>query len=295
MNRRIVVIGDVVLDVVVRPLTDVAPTSDTPARVRVGRGGAGANLAVALRAAVGTAHEVTFVGVGADDAAARIVRTDLDAAGVRTHIATVPGATGVVVSLVAPSGERAMMTERGVNSQLDFTHVARMFDDPLGHLHVSGYIALDDHTRALMPRLIAAAHGAGATSSIDVCSVGPLRRVGPAAFREVARAATMLFANEEEALTLSGEGDVETALAALARDWREVVVTRGPRGALARRGHEIATATARADHVVDTTGAGDSATGTYLAHRLTGADLATSLGHAMDAAARVVRGLGSRG
>ena len=295
MTQRIVVVGDVVLDVVVRPVGDVAPTSDTSARVRVGRGGSGANLAVALRAAVGDRYHVSFAGVGGDDAAARIVREDLEGAGVRTHLATMPGATGVVVSLVAPSGERAMMTERGVNSHLLFGHVATLIDDSLAHLHVSGYTALDDHTRSLVPRLISAASDVGATSSVDVCSVEPLRHVGTEAFREAVREATMLFANEEEALLLSGAVDVDGAVAALAREWAEVVVTRGPRGAAASRGGESVTASARGGDVVDTTGAGDSATGTYLAYRLNGADLATSLGHAMEAAARVVRALGSRG
>ncbi len=47
--RRILVIGDVMLDVVVKPMTAVAPTSDTPARVRLSRGGSAANMAVAPR------------------------------------------------------------------------------------------------------------------------------------------------------------------------------------------------------------------------------------------------------
>lgn len=295
MSSRIVVVGDVMLDVVVRPLDSVAPTSDTPARVRVGRGGSGANLAVALRAAASERYLVSFAGVGADDAAARIVREDLESAGVRTHLATVPGATGVVVSLVAQSGERAMMTERGVNGQLQMGHVATLLDDSLAHLHVSGYTALDDRTRSLVPRLISAARDVGAGTSVDVCSLEPLRQVGIEVFRAAVAEASMLFANEEEALLLSGESTVDAALAALARDWDEVVVTRGARGALARRGRDEASAPARGAAVVDTTGAGDSATGTYLAHRLGGADLATSLAHAMDAAARVVRALGSRG
>src|SRR5665647_2003712 len=61
--------------------------------------------------------------------------------------ATTDGATGVVVSLVGDGGERAMMTERGVNAELTFAHVAGMFDSSLVHLHISGYTALDERTR----------------------------------------------------------------------------------------------------------------------------------------------------
>lgn len=283
------------LDVVVRPVTPVAPTSDTPARVRVGRGGSAANLAVALRAAVSGSIEVCFVGVVGDDTAARLVRDDLEGAGVVAHLRALAGATGVVVALVGERGERAMLTERGVNGQLRYEDVEASMDDSLVHLHVSGYTILDPGTREMVPRLLTLAHSLGATTSIDVCSAGPLRVVGPAVFQSVASGSTMLFANEEEAVLLSGEGDVAGALGRLSQDWSEVVVTRGARGAMAVSGGEIVTVPARVEHVVDTTGAGDSATGTYLAHRLRGADVTTSLARAMEAAAHVVGGLGSRG
>ena len=45
--RDVVVIGDVMLDVIVKPAVEIAPTSDTPSRVRLSRGGSAANLAEA--------------------------------------------------------------------------------------------------------------------------------------------------------------------------------------------------------------------------------------------------------
>ena len=33
--RNVIVIGDVMLDVTVKPLAEIAPTSDTPSRVRI--------------------------------------------------------------------------------------------------------------------------------------------------------------------------------------------------------------------------------------------------------------------
>lgn len=294
MSPRVVVVGDAMLDVVVRPLGPVAPTSDTPASVRVLRGGSGANLAVALRAARGV-FEVVFAGVVGNDAAAQIVRGDLGESGVTAHLATAEGSTGVVVSLVGAAGERAMMSERGVNGHLSFDHVAEVLDDTLWHLHVSGYTVLDGATRALVPHLLAAATASGATTSVDVCSVGPLLTMGPTSFADTVNGATMLFANEEEALVLSGNDRVDDALVTLSRRWREVVITCGPRGAVARRDGGSVAVGAHLDDVVDTTGAGDTATGTYLAHRLAGEDIDVALRLAMDAAARVVRGLGSRG
>ena len=51
----------------------------------------------------------------------------------------------------------------------------------------------------------------------------------------------------------------------------------------------------RSDEVLDTTGAGDAATGAYLALRLRDGSIDDALTAAMAAASLVVRGLGSRG
>lgn len=294
MTPRVVVVGDAMLDVVVRPSASVAPTSDTPSRVRVGRGGAAANLAVAI-ASADPGLEVVYVAAVGDDAAGEIFRRELEECPVRGALEVLPGATGVVVALVGGDGERSMLTDRGVNPRLSREHVLRAFGDGVDHLHVSGYTVLDASTRDMVPELLAAARDRAATTSVDVCSVGPLREMGASAFVAAARGASMLFANEEEALELSGCGDVDAALEELGRHWDEVMVTRGPRGALVRRGETVLSEPAATGDAIDTTGAGDCATGTYLAGRLRQSDVATSLTSAMRAAALVVEGLGSRG
>ena len=63
-SLRILVVGDAMLDVVVQPKETIAPTSDTPTNVRMSRGGAAANLAVALAQ---SDHDVYFLGVVAND------------------------------------------------------------------------------------------------------------------------------------------------------------------------------------------------------------------------------------
>ena len=154
---------------------------------------------------------------------------------------------------------------------------------------------LDPRTRPLVTTLLAMARDAGVSSSVDVCSVEPLRQLGAELFIAAASGASMVFANEEEALVLSGAEDVEAALTMLASRWDEVLVTRGSRGALVRRQERTWSAPAVHTDAVDTTGAGDCATGTYLAGRLAGDDVGECLRRAMDAAAEVVAGLGSRG
>lgn len=292
MTRRVVVLGDVMLDVIVQPRAEVAPTSDTPATIRVTRGGSGANLAVALRSAD---LEVTYVGAAGRDAASEVFVDALSEADVTPRLQSFDGATGTVVSIVESDGQRAMLTDRGVNPLLEETFVDEQLNVPFDHLHVSGYLLLDAATRSVGKKALAIARARGATTSVDVCSVGPLLEVTPAVFLDAARDVSQLLANEEEALVLSSTSDVVDAMDVLAALFGEVVVTRGQRGALAALGQERFSVDALDATVLDTTGAGDAATGAYLGARLNDATPPEALERAMQAAARVVGGLGALG
>jgi ribokinase len=290
--RRVVVIGDVMLDVVVKRSSPLARTSDTPARVRISRGGSGANLSVALGNA---GHHVVYVGACGDDAPRKIFEEELAVGGVHANLQLTSAATGVVVALVDEDGQRAMLTDRGANSLLTEPFVMRQLNEPFDHLHVSGYTILDPATRDLAAAALRFARETGRSSSVDVCSVGPLTDVTPEIFLEATRESSMVFANEEEALVLSRRGVVDDALTELSEMFDEVVITRGPLGAVASCGNERASVAPLGSNVVDTTGAGDAATGAYLGARLRGASLDDALELAMAASAEVVRGLGARG
>lgn len=290
--RRVAVIGDVMMDVIVVPRGPLAPTSDTPSMVRVGRGGAAGNLAVALARA---GHDVTYVGVVGDDWAGREVESEFGRWGITPHLHRVDAPTGVVVSMVATDGQRSMFTDRGANAHLDASFVLDAVQRGVDHVHVSGYTLLSDDVRPAGMATLGWTWEHDVPSSVDVCSVGPLRHIGATTFLDAAHGATMLFANEEEARELCGEGDDADNLGLLGKLFSEVVVTRGATGAVAIRKGVVVEVPSVATHVVDTTGAGDAATGTYLSQRLFGRDIDTSLRAAMDAAAKVVRGAGALG
>jgi ribokinase len=288
----VLVVGDVMLDVVVKPSTVIAPTSDTPSHVRLHRGGAAANMAEAL---VRGGHHVTYVGACGNDLAAELFEETLRGAGIETALERFRTPSGVVVALVDREGQRAMMSDRGANSSLSVGHVMRVLDSSFDHLHVSGYTLLDPSTTQVGSAALSRASELGLSTSVDVCSVAPLIEMSPAAFVTAAQSADTLFANREEALALSRVGDVEEAIEHLSQQFHEVVVTLDEHGARARRdGRDYDVATS-SDLVVDTTGAGDAATGAYLAVRLNQGTIEESLAAAMAAAAVVVRGLGSRG
>ncbi len=138
-QKRVVIVGDAMIDVAVRALELVNLSSDTSAKILMGRGGSAANIAVE----VALNHHVSFVGVIGDDSAGDVFQRDLREADVTPLVTTMPGSTGVVVAFVNDRGQRAMLTDRGVNPRLSADVIQRGLEGNFDHLHVSGYTVLD--------------------------------------------------------------------------------------------------------------------------------------------------------
>jgi ribokinase len=288
----VLVVGDVNTDVVVVLAGDPAPGSDRPARITSRGGGAGANVAVHLAA---QGLDVVLAGAVGDDAPGRGLAADLAAAGVRTALRTVAGAaTGTVVSVVEPGGQRSMLTDRGANLGLraeDLPPIPRG-----GHLHVSGYTLLDERPRAAGLAALREARTAGCTVSVDPASTGPLAAAGVDRWAADTDGVTLLLPNRDEALLLSGCADPVDAARSLARRHAVVAVSLGADGALWAAGGTVVHRPAVPARVVDSTGAGDAFSAGVLAAWLAtpGADPAGVLDAGLALAARVVTRPGAR-
>lgn len=290
--RPVVVIGDVATDVVVVLEGTPAPGSDRPASIRSRGGGAGANVAVHL-ARLGV--PVTMAGCIGDDAAGAGLLAELTGAGVRPALRTLPGAaTGTVVSLVEPGGQRSMLADRGANLALRPADVPPLLSG--GHLHLSGYTLLDPGPRAAGLAAIAAAAANGCTVSIDPASTAPLVGYGVDRWLTDTAPATVLLPNADEARLLTGSADPGDAARQLAEQYAVVAVSLGADGALWASGTALVHRPARPTDVVDTTGAGDAFAAGLLAAWL--ASPRMDPGEALDAglalAAEVVRRPGAR-
>jgi ribokinase len=282
----------VATDVVVVLAGEPTPGSDRPATIRTGGGGAGANVAVHL-ARLGTA--VVLAGCTGDDAAGRGLAAELAAAGVALRLRTVAGAaTGTIVSLVEPGGQRSMLADRGANLALRPDDVPA--PPPGGHLHLSGYTLLDPGPRGAGLAALAAAVAAGCTISVDPASTGPLTRYGVDRWLADTAAATLLLPNADEARLLTGCADPADAARALARRHRIVAVSLGADGALWASGALLVHRPALGTDVVDTTGAGDAFAAGLLAAWLAspGVDPGDALDAGLARAAEVVRRPGAR-
>lgn len=287
------VVGDVMTDVVVRPRATFAFASDTPSAITVSPGGSATNQAVWLAR---SGAEVHFVGTVGDDEPGRAAERSLERAGVRAHLRHVPSrSTGTVVSLVDPTGQRSMLSDRGANLALGPDELPEALFRTGAHLHLSGYELLDDATRPAALAALDLAAERGMTRSVDPCSAGPLARVGRQAFLSWTSGADLFCGNLDEGLVLTGAADPGDMAAALSRSFGEVALTLGAGGAVwTRAGAPAVHLPATPAEVVDTTGAGDAFTGTFLAHWLAGADPEQALRSGLDAAAAVVAVPGAR-
>jgi len=286
---RIVVLGDVMVDVVVRLSGPLAQASDAPAEIRFRGGGSAANTAAWLAAA---GAEVTLVGRVGDDERGRGAVDELRAAGVDTRVPLDPDRpTGTCLLLIDPDGERTMAPDAGANDALAAVDVPDDLLAEAAHLHVAGYALLREGSRAAARAAIDGAARAGIGVSVDPSSSALL----DAGFLELAEGAGLLLPNASEAHALSGDSDPEAAGRALAQRFAEVVVTLGPGGALWTDGEEVLRAAAvEAGQVEDSTGAGDAFAAGFLTVRVGGGSTAEALAAGCRLAARAVKQAGAR-
>lgn len=286
---RIVVLGDVMVDVVARLSGPLAAASDAPAVIRFHGGGSAANAAAWLAAA---GAEPVLVGCVGDDERGRSAREELRVGGVDARLAVDPELpTGTCVVLVGVDGERTMVPDAGANDALREEDLPDELLSPGGHLHVAGYALLREGSRPAARAGIRRALRVGMSVSVDPSSSALLSDE----FLDLAEGAQLVLPNTPEALALTGLGDPEAAARALADRFSEVVVTLGADGALWTDGADVLRVPAEpVEAVTDSTGAGDAFAAGLLSARLSGAPVAEALAAGCSLAARAVTQPGAR-
>ncbi|QFU88112.1 carbohydrate kinase family protein [Amycolatopsis sp. YIM 10] len=285
----IVVVGDTGLDVVAQHDGPILHGGDVRTKVRFAGGGAGANTAMWLRA---EGAETTLVARIGDDAGGRLIRAEMEAAGVRCALAVDPDATTCcVVVLVDNDGQRSLLPDRGANARFCPEDVTEEALEGAQHLHLSGYVLLDATSRPAGLAALAAAKRAGMTTSVDPQSA-PLLGDG-AQFLEDVRGVDLLMPNAAELAALTGSGDPAAAKALLGTVG-EVVVTSGMDGASWVNGDGVVSVPAEPAECIDSTGAGDAFDAGVLAAWLSGSSHVEALRAGVRLGARAVGKVGAQ-
>lgn len=172
--------------------------------------------------------------------------------------------SGKCVSLISPDGERTMVTYLGAALELGAAEIDASIFEGYDCLYIEGYL-VQDHT--LLRHTIATAKQCGLKIAIDLASFNVVAENLDFLHEIVAEYVDILFANEEEAKTFTGEAEPINALQAISELCELVIVKIGMRGALIKHGGEVVhVGIMAAAKRVDTTGAGDF----YAAGFLTG-------------------------
>ena len=258
-------------------------------------GGSAANSMAGVAALGGSA---AFVGQVADDQLGAIFAHDMRALGVRFETPPLTGdlPTGRCLILVTPDAQRTMNTCPGASHQLTPEALDEALIRSASITFLEGYLWGPEKPRAAMLRAAEIAHQAGRsvafTLSESLC-IGD-RRAGVLGMIE-GGVVDILFANEDEALFLTGRTDLSSALAELARKVTTLIVTRGAAGAVGIRGDLRAQIAATpVTKVVDTTGAGDLFAAGFLTACCRGHPLEHCLETGAIAAAEVISHFGAR-
>jgi sugar/nucleoside kinase (ribokinase family) len=285
----VLVVGDAGLDVLARHDGPIVPDGDRRAEVRMALGGAGANTAAWLAHSGATTVLVGRVG---DDAAGRQVLAELGASGVHCALVVDPHAhTCCVVVLVNSDGRRTMLPDRGAGTRLHAGDLTPELLADAGHLHLSGYVLLDESSRPAGIAMLAAARAEGLTTSVDPQSAGLI--TDPADFLAAVSGADLLLPNTDELAALTGSRDPASATALLDAVGA-VAVTRGADGACWVDRDGVVSVPADRVECVDSTGAGDAFNAAALVTWLAGADHAEVLTAGVTAGTRAIGRVGAQ-
>ena len=257
-------------------------------------GGSAANTAVGL-AALGA--RAGFVGRVRDDRAGRVFRHDIRAAGVAfdTPPAGRGAPTGHCFVFVTPDAERSMLTMLGAAAEIEPDDIDGQTAADAAILYLEGYLWDAPAAQAAMVKLADAARAAGRKVALSLSDPFCALRHRET-FRELISARVdILFANEEEALALTGAASLAAAADMLAGEVEIAALTRGAQGSLAVAGAErLEAPAAPVAGLTDTTGAGDLYAAGFLSGLARARPLAECARLGGLAAGRIIEQMGAR-
>jgi len=257
-------------------------------------GGSAANTIAGLASLGGAGG---FIGKVHDDQLGEVFRHDIQALGVVFDCApTTDGpSTATSMILVTPDAQRTMLTFLGACVDLGPDDVDEDLIAASKITYLEGYLWDRPSAKEAFLKAADAAHRAGRKVSLSLSDPFCVDRHRDEFLDLVERHVDILFANEEEILSLYQTGDFDTALGHVRGHCEIAALTRSEKGSVIVNGEDVYVVEADpVDTLTDTTGAGDAYAAGFLHGVTTGRDLATCGRIGGICAGEVISHLGAR-
>jgi sugar/nucleoside kinase (ribokinase family) len=257
-----------------------------PLGVRYVAGGSASNT---LTGAAQLGMRCAFIGKTGRDELGALFAASQTSQGIAPTLLESPTATGRCMVFISPDTERTMATYLGAAIELTADDLQPEMFDGFDYFHIEGYLV---QNHALVRRAVELAKAQKMTVSLDLASYNVVDENRQFLLDVVQNSVDIVFANEAEAETFTGQPPAE-ALATLSGYCPIAVVKIGSAGSLVQSGNRRYTIAACPARALDATGAGDLYAAGFLYAHSQGYPLERCGAAASAVAAKVVEVVGS--
>jgi sugar/nucleoside kinase (ribokinase family) len=257
-------------------------------------GGSGANTIVGISSFGGQAG---YIGKVARDTLGDVFRKDMNDSGIPFDTPALEDgpATARCIVFVTPDGARSMNTFLGASVLFSASDVNEQMVKDAAILYLEGYLFDQEDAKAAFVHASEIAQAAGRKVALTLSDGFCVERHRDSFLHLIKNHVDLVFANEDEALSLYQTDNFDEAVERMQADAGLAAITRSEKGSVVISPEgAVAVAAEPVDKVVDTTGAGDQYAAGFLFGVSRGLPLETcaKLGHI--AAAEVISHYGPR-
>ena len=199
--------------------------------------------------------------------------------------------TGTCVILITPDSERTMCTYLGIAGKINENDINYKSIQKSEITFLEGYLWDDGDPQKALEKAIEASNKVAMSLSDLFCVERHKKKFLDLAERKL----DIIFANEQEILSLINSEKIEDAINFAKNTKKNVIITRGSKGAISIHNNEVSECKANTDiNIVDLTGAGDLFAAGYLHAYINNLSLIQCLEKGTEMSSKVISKIGAR-
>jgi len=199
--------------------------------------------------------------------------------------------TGSCLILITPDSERTMCTFLGTAGKINDTDIKKEYIQSAEIIFLEGYLWDEGDPKKAFDKAIMHSKKIAMSLSDLFC----VNRHKPHFLELVKNQLNIIFANEQEILSLIDAKDFQEAVSFSKQIKKNIVITRGERGAISVNGDEIIEVNAQTDlNIKDLTGAGDLFAAGYLHGVINNLDTKECLIKGTELSSKIIQKIGAR-